>query len=98
MTQKTFVNVAFSIKSNINLESGESTSTMSMSTFEEASPTNLIPSVTCTWYVKKMKDDFKRQIQIQEAATNKLIMADSMSNERPKLVTIESMFKGLFKK
>lgn len=48
--------------------------------------------------VIKMKDDFKRQIQIQEAATNKLIMADSMSNERPKLVTIESMFKGLFKK
>jgi hypothetical protein len=52
----------------------------------------------CSMNVIKMKDDFKRQIQIQEAATNKLIMADSMSNERPKLVTIESMFKGLFKK
>lgn len=48
--------------------------------------------------VIKMKDDFKKQIQIQEATTNKLIMADSMSNERPELVTIESMFKDLFEK
>lgn len=43
-------------------------------------------------------DDFRRDIRIQEEATNKLIMADAMSNKRPKILLIQEAFKNLFPK
>lgn len=41
-------------------------------------------------------DDFKMQIQLQEAVTDKLIKADSM-NKRPKIIPLRKMFAKLFK-
>lgn len=44
----------------------------------------------------KIVDDLKREINLQEAVTNKLIMADSMS-KRPKIVPIRDSYKEIFK-
>lgn len=46
---------------------------------------------------KKM-DDFRQEIQLQEAVTDKLIMADAMSNKRPKIVPLQKTFENLFPK
>ena len=40
-------------------------------------------------------DDFKMQIMLQEAVTDKLIKADSMS-KRPKIIPLKKMFAKLF--
>ena len=45
----------------------------------------------------KILDDFKMQIILQEAVTDKLIRADSMS-KRPKIIPLRKMFNKLFKK
>lgn len=45
----------------------------------------------------KILDDFKMQIVLQEAVTDKLIKADSMS-KRPKVIPLRKMFNKLFKK
>lgn len=42
-------------------------------------------------------EDFKESIILQEAVTNKIIQADSM-REKPKVVSLKTMFKELFKK
>lgn len=44
----------------------------------------------------KLLDDLKMQITLQEAVTDKLIKADSMS-KRPKIVPLRKMFNKLFK-
>ncbi len=44
----------------------------------------------------KILDDFKRNIQLDEAVTNKLIRADSMS-KKPKVIPLRETFKNLFK-
>lgn len=44
----------------------------------------------------KIKDDLKREINLQEAITNKLIRADSMS-KKPKIILIRDSYKDLFK-
>lgn len=44
----------------------------------------------------KIVDDFKMQIQLQEAVTDKLIKADSMT-KRPKVIPLRKMFVKLFK-
>lgn len=44
----------------------------------------------------KIVDEFKMQIQLQEAVTDKLIKADSM-NKRPKVIPLRKMFEKLFK-
>ena len=44
----------------------------------------------------KLLDDFKMQITLQEAVTDKLIKADSMS-KRPKVIPLRKMFNKLFK-
>lgn len=44
----------------------------------------------------KILDDFKMQITLQEAVTDKLIKADSMS-KRPKVIPLRKMFSKLFK-
>lgn len=43
----------------------------------------------------RILDDFKMQIMLQEAVTDKLIKADSMS-KRPKVVSLKKMFNKLF--
>ncbi len=41
-------------------------------------------------------DELKKEINLQEAVTNKLIRADSMS-KRPKIIPIRDNYKELFK-
>lgn len=47
-------------------------------------------------HLVKIVDDLKREINLQEAVTNKLIRADSMS-KRPKIILIRENYKELFK-
>lgn len=44
----------------------------------------------------KMADEFKMEIELQEAVTNKLIQA-SFLYKNPKVVSLKEMFKNLFK-
>ena len=44
----------------------------------------------------KILDDFKIQITLQEAVTDKLIQADSM-RKKPKVIPLRKMFNKLFK-
>ena len=44
----------------------------------------------------KVTDDFKREINLFEAVTDKLILADAMSNKRPKVVALHKTFAKLF--
>lgn len=55
-------------------------------------------SLYCEANLIKLQDDFKQQIILQEAVTNKLIQADSMSYANPKIVPIQKTFNILFKK
>lgn len=41
-------------------------------------------------------EDFRQEINLQEAVTNKVIMADAMSNKRPKIIPLQKTFKNLF--
>lgn len=41
-------------------------------------------------------DNFKQEINLQEAVTDKLIMADAMSNKRPKIIPLQKTFQKLF--
>lgn len=47
-------------------------------------------------YLIKIKDDLKREINLYEVITNKMIKADSMS-KRPKIIPIRDSYKELFK-
>lgn len=46
----------------------------------------------------KNMDDFRREINLQEAVTNKLIMADAMSTSKPKIKLIRDAFPDVFPK
>lgn len=48
-------------------------------------------------HLVKIVDDLKRDINLQEAVTNKIIKADAMSNKRPKIEPIRDNYKELFK-
>lgn len=50
----------------------------------------------CQAHLIKIIDDLKREINLQEAVTNKLIKADSMS-KKPKIEPIRDSYKELFK-
>lgn len=52
-------------------------------------------SIYVQTHLVKIIDDLKREINLQEAVTNKLIRADSMS-KRPKIVPIRDCYKDLF--
>lgn len=41
-------------------------------------------------------DNFKQEIQLQEAVTDKLILADAMSNKKPKIQSLFKVFEKLF--
>ena len=49
----------------------------------------------CQAHLIKIIDDLKREINLQEAVTNKLIRADSMS-KNPKIVLIRDSYEKLF--
>lgn len=51
----------------------------------------------CQAHLIKIVDDLKREIDLQEAVTNKLINADSMSSKHPKIIPIRDNYKELFK-
>ena len=51
----------------------------------------------CEMNMLRIKEDFKQSILLQEATTDKLIQADSMS-KKPKIVPLRKIFKELFKK
>lgn len=53
-------------------------------------------NIYCQTHLAKTIDDLKREINLQEAVTNKLIRADSMSRN-PKIVPIRENYKDLFK-
>ena len=50
----------------------------------------------CQIHLSKIIDDLKREINLQEAVTNKLIRADRMSRN-PKIIPIRDNYKELFK-
>lgn len=50
----------------------------------------------CQTHLIKIIDDLKSEINLQEAVTNKLIRADSMS-KNPKIILIRDNYKKLFK-
>ena len=50
----------------------------------------------CQTHLLKIIDNLKSEINLQEAVTNKLIRADSMS-ENPKIILIRDNYKKLFK-
>lgn len=41
-------------------------------------------------------DIFRQEIRLQEVVTNKIIMADAMSNKKPKIIQLEKIFANLF--
>lgn len=43
-------------------------------------------------------DKFRQEIQLQEAVTDKLILADAMSNRKPKIVPLHKTFEKIFPK
>ena len=49
----------------------------------------------CQTHLVKIIDDLKSEINLQEAVTNKLIRADSMS-KNPKIVLIRDSYEELF--
>lgn len=51
----------------------------------------------CQSNLIRLQDDFKRNIILQEAVTDKMIQADSMS-KKPKVVPLRKTFQELFKK
>lgn len=46
----------------------------------------------------KIMDELRQEIQVQEEVTNKLIMADAMSNRRPKIISLLTIFQKIFPK
>ena len=44
----------------------------------------------------RKNEQFKSDVILQEAVTNKIILADGM-NKRPKVVSLKKMFKEIFK-
>ena len=52
-------------------------------------------SLYCEMQSIKVLEELKQEIQVQEAVTDKLIGA-SMVNEKPKIISLKSMFTKLF--
>lgn len=55
-------------------------------------------SLYCEINLIRMQDDFRQEIILQEAVTDKVIQADAMSNKSPKIVPLQKTFPTLFKK
>lgn len=46
----------------------------------------------------RIMDELRQEIKVQEEVTNKLIMADAMSNRKPKITSLLKIFEKLFPK
>ena len=53
-------------------------------------------TIFCNSNLARITDEYKRNIVLQEAVTNKLIMSDAMSNKHPKTIPLTKTFKELF--
>ena len=51
----------------------------------------------CEVNLIRTHDEFRNQIVVQEASTDKLLMGDAM-RKKPKIMPLKKMFKNLFKK
>lgn len=51
----------------------------------------------CEVNIVRVHDEFRNEIIVQEASTDKLLMGDAM-REKPKIMPLKKMFKNLFKK
>ena len=51
----------------------------------------------CEMQFIRIIEDFKQEITLQEAVTDKLLQGDSM-RKKPKIVPLKKMFKDIFKK
>ncbi|MEG2311005.1 MAG: hypothetical protein RSB76_03350 [Clostridia bacterium] len=54
-------------------------------------------NIYCQSNISKILDEFKREIQLQEVITDKIILADSMS-KKPKVIRLHDTFENLFPK
>ncbi len=50
----------------------------------------------CEMNLLRIQDDFRNDIIIQEASTDKLIMGDAM-REKPKILSLKKIFKTFFR-
>ena len=46
----------------------------------------------------KIMEDFKQEITLQEAVTDKMIRADALGNKRPKVISLKKIFANLYPK
>ena len=46
----------------------------------------------------RIMDELRQEMKVQEEVTNKLIMADAMSNRKPKITSLLKIFEKLFPK
>ena len=46
----------------------------------------------------RIQEDFKQEIILQEAVTDKLIKSDAMSNKKPKIIPLRKIFNKYFEK
>lgn len=44
----------------------------------------------------RVMDDLRNNVKLQEAVTDKIIMADAMSNKNPKIKSLIKTYKNLF--
>lgn len=51
----------------------------------------------CQMSLMRIQDDFRNDIVIQEAMSDKLLMGDAM-REKPKILPLKKKFKEIFKK
>lgn len=55
-------------------------------------------NIFTTANLTRIMDEFRQEIRLQEAATDKLILADAMSNRHPKINPLQKTFEKLFPK
>ena len=46
----------------------------------------------------RMLDDFRSQVMLQDAVTDKMIRADAIGNKRPKIISLKKIFANLYPK
>lgn len=55
-------------------------------------------NIFTTANLTRIMDEFRQEIRLQEAVTDKLILADAMSNRRPRINPLQKTFEKLFPK
>lgn len=52
----------------------------------------------CDWNLERIKDNYIKAINLEEASTNKMISASPLTNKKPKVTPITKVFKRIFDK